>query len=166
MSTDPSRSPARTLVPARASGRGWKMPTAGEVATIRPSSRTACSRGRRAGPAVAPVTAVAPGPTGVRPAWCACRCAAAPDAPVGRARRAAGRGPRPARVPSAGPAQPDAPGTLADLELAETGRPELGDEGGQQLVAQAVDGGVVGRALGGACAPGRRASGWDDSGTR
>ena len=37
------------------------------------------------------------------------------------------------------------PGALADLELAETGRAELGDERRQELAAQAVDRGVVGR---------------------
>src|SRR4029079_14446006 len=34
-STTPSRSPARTRVPAFASERGWKTPTAGDVATAR-----------------------------------------------------------------------------------------------------------------------------------
>ena len=61
------------------------------------------------------------------------------------------------------PAQADPPATLADLELAEAGRAELGDERRQQLVGQAVDGGVIGRALGGAAdVVGPRASGGGD----
>ena len=70
------------------------------------------------------------------------------------------------RAPSAGPAEPDAPGALADLELAEARRAELGDEGRQQLVAQAVDRGVVGRPLARRCGRGRRPPGWTGSGTR
>jgi hypothetical protein len=46
-------------------------------------------------------------------------------------------------------AQPDPPAALADLELAQARCTQLGDEGGQQLAAQPVDGGVVGRPLGG-----------------
>jgi hypothetical protein len=48
---------------------------------------------------------------------------------------------------SAGPTQADAPRTLADLELTETGRAQLRDERRQQLVGQAVDRGVIGGAL-------------------
>ncbi len=63
--------------PARASGRGWKMPTAGEVAAIRPSSRTRPSRPSRPSrdgwPCCSPCASrpSRPGPTGVRPARCA-----------------------------------------------------------------------------------------------
>ena len=39
MSTAPSRSPARTREPAARSARGWKMPTAGDVVTVRESVR-------------------------------------------------------------------------------------------------------------------------------
>ena len=63
-----------------------------------------------------------------------------------RRSRGAGRGGR-------GAAQADAPAALADLELAEAGRAELGDQGRQQLLGQAVDGGVVGGALVGVGSP-------------
>ena len=52
----PSRSPARTRAPAARSGRGWKKPTAGDVATARVGAavgdgRDARGRARRARPA-------------------------------------------------------------------------------------------------------------------
>ena len=45
--TDPTRSPARTFVPDRASGRGLKIPTAGEVATARDVAARAALRSAR-----------------------------------------------------------------------------------------------------------------------
>ncbi|HYJ45793.1 MAG TPA: hypothetical protein VEV81_04195, partial [Pyrinomonadaceae bacterium] len=50
--------------------------------------------------------------------------------------------------------EPNAPRAFPDLQLPETGRPELGDQRGQELLAEPVDGGVVrgtllGRPLGG-----------------
>ena len=57
------------------------------------------------------------------------------------------------------PAQADPPAALADLELAEPGRAELGDQRRQQLVAQAVDRGVVGRRASASRRSGAAASG-------
>ena len=155
MSTAPSRSPARTRVPARASARGWKMPTAGEVATSRSSVRLS-----RWLPPLTPSRASRPGPTGVsahgRGVPGAARAGAGGSA---RGRPAALRAPAFADGRRPGPAQADAPGALADLELAEAGRPELGDEGGQQLDGQAVDGGVIGRPLAPRTRSGRRPTG-------
>ena len=119
--------------------RGWKMPTAGELATAGPSERAS-----RALPG--PVAAIATrtdrgqardGDAGRR---------AGSGAPIAVARTAFLGGRRRARR-HAGPAQPDAPAALADLELAQTRRPELRDERGQELRAQAVDGGVIGRSF-------------------
>ena len=131
MSTMPSRSPARTRVPARTSVRGWKIPTAGDVATEL-GGGSAPSRPSRA--------VAAAGATGGR---------ALATRRVRRAdgRRAATRalGAAALAVAVGGAAQPDLPVALADLELAEAGRGELGDQGRQQLVGEAVDGGVVAR---------------------
>jgi hypothetical protein len=69
-------------------------------------------------------------------AFCAvCRApfAAAPVSPGGTIGRAA---------------QTDTPRALTDLELAQPGRPELGDQGRQELGRQPVDGGVIGRPRG------------------
>jgi hypothetical protein len=44
-------------------------------------------------------------------------------------------------------ADADRPRALAHLDLAETGRGQLGDERGQELLGEAVDRGVVGRPL-------------------
>ncbi len=46
------------------------------------------------------------------------------------------------------PAQSDAPGAFSNLELAQAGRAQLGHEGGQQSLGEAVDRGMVGRPLG------------------
>jgi hypothetical protein len=43
--------------------------------------------------------------------------------------------------------QPDTQAILADFELGEPGRPELGDEGWEQVIDGARDGRVVGGAL-------------------
>jgi hypothetical protein len=50
---------------------------------------------------------------------------------------------------SARTAQADAPGTLADLELAEPRCAELCDQRGKQFVGQTVDRGVIRSAFGG-----------------
>jgi hypothetical protein len=70
----------------------------------------------------------------------ACRAFALARPPLARA----GVRHRDACLAIARPAQPHAPAALADLELTKTGRAELGDEGGQKLAAQALDGGMVG----------------------
>ena len=109
MSTTPSRSPARTRVPAGLRSCGWKMPTAGDVATDAAAVRSAL--------AVTPVAARRDrGPTGVsagRPPGAAPCAGSRPARSAGRA-----RGPGAIR----GAAQPDLPVALADLELAEAGR--------------------------------------------
>ena len=59
--------------------------------------------------------------------------ATAGRSPAGRAR---------ARV--AGPPDADGPGPLADLDLAETARRQLGDQGRDEILREPVDGGMVG----------------------
>ena len=57
--------------------------------------------------------------------------------------------------PSRRPPDADPPGALADLDLAEPGRRQLGDEGRQQVLGQAVDRGVVDLPLVGGTVRGR-----------
>src|SRR6516225_9786771 len=45
------------------------------------------------------------------------------------------------------PTEANSPAALANLELTETCRPELRDQRRQELLAETVDGGVIGRAL-------------------
>jgi hypothetical protein len=59
-------------------------------------------------------------------------------------------------APVGGHPQPDAPGALADVELAEAARPELGDERREELVREAVDRRVIGSPLVGRPHVGRR----------
>ena len=121
--------------PAGPPGAGWKIPTAGDVATTRRLSAPACpSR---------PSRPSRPGPTGVSPDPA---CDACPPAP--RPARSAGRLLSGGR--RGGSAEPHLPGVLADLELPEPGGGQLDDEGGEQLGGEAVDGGVVGRSFRGA----------------
>ena len=55
---------------------------------------------------------------------------------------------RPARrAPVGRHPEPDSPRALADVQLAEAARAELGDQGGQELVGEAVDRGVIRPAL-------------------
>ncbi len=59
-------------------------------------------------------------------------------------------GGRPTGTPAGRATQADAPGSFADLELAEAGGAKLGDQGRQQFTGQTFDGGVVDRAFVGA----------------
>ena len=105
MSTAPSRSPARTRCRLVAPARGWKMPTAGDVATTgrlsapsRPSRRGRRGRGRPASDRRSSGR----------------RVRVRRDAPRGRVARRASL----AAARLGGAAQADPPGALADLELA------------------------------------------------
>ena len=151
------RGPASRRARPRAAGR---CPTAGEVATQRGRPRT---RGR-----APPGRAVAARRGRARPGSGRAGGASRAGRSARRgavARAGAGRAPRsPTAVGR--PAQADAPGALADLELAEAGGAELGDQRRQQLVGQPVDRGVVGRRAPRRSRSGRRSSGVTGSGTR
>jgi len=47
-----------------------------------------------------------------------------------------------------GASEADPPGALTNLQLTQTGRSEPGDKRRQQLIAQALDGGMIGGPLG------------------
>ena len=166
-------SPASTRLdpttPSTGATTSWRTPSTSTMADAdrrpgpasrrRSAPRLEDADGRRGAPRIARSAGV-----GRRPAG--------PTAATGRAVAAGGRGglrragraPRPAwprlrprpvgarrpRRPPAGPAQADLPVALADLELAQAARAELGDQRRQELVGEAVDRGVVGAARGGA----------------
>ena len=109
-------------VPGSRLRRGWKIPTAGEVATTRRLSGAGIGHPDRR-------DSSRPGPTGVRPVPTR---RDAHGRPALRARSlGASRSRRRCAIGRA--AQPDPPAALADLELAEAGRRELGDQRRQQL---------------------------------
>src|SRR5215212_5390597 len=60
-----------------------------------------------------------------------------------RARRSVGRPAGAFGAGVRGPPHPESPRSLADLDLAETRRRELGDERGKEIVGEAVDHGVI-----------------------
>ena len=115
MSTTPSRSPAGPVVPARASGRGWKI-----ADRRRGGDAPVAGVGTGSRRSVAPSRPSRPGPTGgqagdgrVRWPW--------PPAPATGCAPAARRSRRDAGPPSGRRSRTRQP-ALADLELAEPGR--------------------------------------------